>query len=97
MKIHKATFRCSPSQTALVLQDIFERGNVHLLPVQTVHAIGDSDIADIVAREEDFDVAASLDVVPAQARKILRDNALDLTSLNVSNHPLERRTVERRR
>ena len=47
-----------------------------------------------MAREKDFDVAASLDVVPAQAGEVFRDNALNLPSLNVGNHPLERRTVE---
>ena len=41
-------------------------GNVHLLPVQTVHAVSNSDIADVVTREEDFDIAASFNVVPAQ-------------------------------
>ncbi len=49
-----------------IIQDIFERGNVHLLPVQTVHSISDSDITDVVTREKDFDVAASLDIVRAQ-------------------------------
>ena len=47
-----------------------------------------------MAREKDFDVAASLDVVPTQAGKVFRDNAFDFASLNVGNHPLERGSVE---
>jgi hypothetical protein len=47
-----------------------------------------------VAREEDFDIAASFNVVPAQPGEVLCDYTFDLPGLNVGNHPLERRTVE---
>ena len=47
-----------------------------------------------MTREKDFDVAASLDIVPAQPGEVFRDDTVDLPGLNVGNHPLERRTVE---
>ena len=72
-----------------VVQDVFERGNIHLLPVHTIHTVSDRNVADVVSREENLNIAASFDVVPAQAREVFRDDAFDLPSLNVSNHPLK--------
>ena len=42
-------------------------------------------------------IAASLDVLPAQAGQVLDDHAVDLAGNNVVHHLLERWTVERRR
>ncbi len=54
MKIHKATFRCSPSQTAFVLYDISERGKVVTHLTVAVHSVIDGDKADAHLREADF-------------------------------------------
>lgn len=54
MKIHKATFRCSPSQTAFVLYDVAKRCEVIRVLVLTVHTVIDGDKADAHLREPDF-------------------------------------------
>lgn len=72
-----------------VLQDIFERGNVHFVPVQAVHAVRDCNVSDVVTWEENFDVTARLDIVPAQAGEVLRDNTVDLSGFNIGNHTLK--------
>ena len=54
MKIHKATFRCSPSQTALVLYDITERGKVIAHLIVAVHSVIDGDKANAQFWKADF-------------------------------------------
>lgn len=50
MKIHKATFRCSPSQTAFVLHDVAE-GRKIIVALVAVYTIVYGDKPNIVVRK----------------------------------------------
>ena len=51
----------------VVIQDILEGRNVHLLTGQAVHAVRDGDIAYIVFGEKDFDIAASFNIISTKS------------------------------
>ena len=53
MKTHKATFRCSPSQTAFVLKNITQGGKI-VVALCAVNAVIDSNEADAVLWENHF-------------------------------------------
>ncbi len=67
---------------------------VSVLLVGGVDAVIDRDEADAVGGEHLPEIAASLDVLPAQAGQVLDDHAVDLAGNNIVHHFLEGRTVE---
>ena len=77
-----------------IVQDILERRDVHFLTGQTVHAIRNGDIADIVFREEDFNIATGFDIISSQSGQVFGNDTTDFTGLNIGNHPLKSRTIE---
>ena len=77
-----------------IVQDIFERCDVHFLSGQAVHPIGDGNIAHIVFREKDLDIGADFNIISAKPRKVLCDDATNPSGLNISNQALKRRPVE---
>lgn len=94
MKIHKATFRCSPSQTAFVLHDVQKRGKIRFLLVFTVDSVINCDKADTLLREENFCIKSNLQIVTAQPGHILDNDGSDFPGFNLGQHFLETRTLE---
>ena len=78
-----------------VLDDIAEGGKL-IVALGAVHAIIHSDKVNIVLREHDFGIHTHLQIVTAETGHILDDNTLDDTCLNIGDHFLKPRTVERR-
>ena len=94
MKIHKATFRCSPSQTAFVLYDVAERREVIRTLIFAVHAVIDGNEADAHLGKADFRIKSNLQIVPAKPGHILDHDHTDKPGLNICQHFLEPRTLE---
>ena len=67
---------------------------IAVLLVGSVDAVIDGNEANAVGGEYLPEIASSLDVLPAQAGKVLDDHAVDLAGNNVVHHFLERRTVK---
>ena len=77
-----------------VVQDVFERRDIHHLvafPVRAVVAVIDRDITDVVLGKIDFDIAAGLDVVASQAAKILGQDCPHGSRFDVGKHTLKAR------
>ena len=49
-----------------VIQDIFERRNIHFLPCQAVHSVRDCNVSYIMLWEKDFDITACFNVISPQ-------------------------------
>ena len=77
-----------------IVQDILEGRDVHFLTGQTVHAIRNGNIADIVFREEDFNITAGFDIISSQSGQVFGNDTTDFIGLNIGNHPLKSRTIE---
>ena len=77
-----------------IVQDILEGRDVHFLTGQTVHAIRNGDIADIVFGEEDFNIAAGFDIISSQSGQVFGNDTANFAGLNIGNHPLKSRTIE---
>ncbi len=79
-----------------VVQQIFQRDMeiIAVLLVGGVDAVIDGDKPNAVGGKDLPEIAASLNVLPAQAGQVLDDHAVDLAGNNVVHHFLERRTVE---
>ena len=80
-----------------VVQDVFERRDIHhlvALPVRAVVAVIDRDITDVVLGKIDFDIAAGLDVVASQAAKILGQDCPHGSRFDVGEHTLKARAVK---
>ena len=74
-----------PSQTAYVLQDILERGNVVVIP-QGVDTVIHGDIADTASWEKVLNQMPGLQIVTPQSAEVFRDDKVDLPALNGSQH-----------
>ena len=61
---------------------------------QTIHAIRNGDIADIVFGEEDFNIAAGFDIISSQSGQVFGNDTANFAGLNIGNHPLKSRTIE---
>lgn len=94
MKIHKATFRCSPSQTAFVLEQIFYGGQL-ILAFVGVNAVRHRHQPDVMLREKFFGQPSNLNVIPPQARKVLHEHGCGLALLNLLEHGDKAGTVHR--
>ena len=79
-----------------IVQQIFQADMqiIAVLLVGGVDAIIDGNETDPVGGKHLPEIAASLDVLPAQAGQVLDDHAVDLAGNNVIHHLLERRAVE---
>ena len=78
-----------------VVHDGTEWGNVVGGGVYAgVNAVQQRDVPHPMFREIPFHVVAGQDVVPSQSGEVLGDDHVDLLRLNISDHPLEGRTVE---
>ena len=94
MKIHKATFRCSPSQTAFVLEQVFDRGQL-VLTLVGVDGVRHRHQPDIVFREKFLGQTAHLNVVPPQAGEVFDEHRRSLALLDLLEHGLEPRAIHR--
>jgi len=83
-----------PSQTAYVLEQIFERHEVVALAAVSVHIVIDGDVANAEHGEAFLNVEAGMELISAEAAEILGDNDPDFTVLHIGNHLLERGPLE---
>ena len=76
------------------IHDISEGSDINRRPVQRIHTVVYCNIADAMLREKDFQVSSAIQVVPAQPGKILCQDAVDFSCLNILDHFLESGAVE---
>lgn len=79
-----------------VLEYVSDCGKL-TISLYAVHPVIYGDEVNTILREYHFGIHPHLEIVAAQAGHILDDHPLDLARLDVGKHPLEARTVERRR
>lgn len=67
---------------------------IAVLLVCGVDTVIDGNEPDAIGGEYLPEIAASLDILPAQAGQVLDDHTVDLAGNNIVHHFLERRTVK---
>ena len=77
-----------PSQTAYVLHNVAERGKF-IVPLITIHAIGNGDQAHIVLREKLLRQLANLYVVATHPGEVFNKHGRDIPGLDSGQHFLK--------
>ncbi len=78
-----------PSQTAYVLEQVFERHEVIALAAVSVYIVIDSDVAYAEHGKAFLNVETGMKLVTSQSGKVLGDDDSNLTVLHVGNHLLK--------
>ena len=78
----------------LLIKDIFN-GQKHIIGLSpAVNPIGYRDKTNAYIRKNTLQISAGINIIPSKSGQILYNDAINLTRVDISHHPLEARTIK---